>query len=143
MLTSRNMTQKAQELQVQFDVLHEKIARLRKAVAIETDPTLKLKFEKQLEEAEAESEQIDRELQQLEQQREMPERSRPPQEIRKEASAECEQTTANIEVVLKQIKDVEELTGVETDTPLEGSTKIHIEDVKKGKKVTGMTIKKV
>jgi hypothetical protein len=70
MPTSRKMTQKAQELQVQFDVLHEKIARLRKAVAIETDPTLKLKFEKQLEEAEAEREQIDRELQQLEQQQE-------------------------------------------------------------------------
>jgi hypothetical protein len=68
MPTSQKMTQKAQELQVQFDVLHEKIARLRKAVAIETDPTLKLKFEKQLEEAEAEREQITRQLQKFEQQ---------------------------------------------------------------------------
>ena len=37
MSTSQKMTQKAQELQVQFDVLHEKITRLRKAAVTEVN----------------------------------------------------------------------------------------------------------
>jgi hypothetical protein len=67
MSTARNVKQKAQELQAQYDVLSSKIERLRNAIAIENDPAFKFKFEKQLEEAEIERDQIDRELQQLEQ----------------------------------------------------------------------------
>jgi len=37
MLTSQKMTRKAQELQAQCDLLHEKIARLRKAAATEVN----------------------------------------------------------------------------------------------------------
>ena len=50
---------------------------------------------------------------------------------------------SDIDVRLRKINDVDEVTGIETDTRPEGSTKVTIEDVKKGKKVTGMTIKKV
>lgn len=49
---------------------------------------------------------------------------------------------SKIDVQLKKIRDVDEVTGLETDETPEGSTKVTIEDVKKGKKVTGMTIKK-
>ena len=73
MPTSRNVHQKAQELQAQYDVLSAKIERLRNAIAIENDPASKFKFEKQLEEAETERDQIDRALQQLEQQGVRPE----------------------------------------------------------------------
>ena len=76
MPTSRKLTQQAEELQIHFDRLHEKITRLRKALAIEVDPTTKFKYENQLADAEAEREQVEQELQrleQLEQQPEMPE----------------------------------------------------------------------
>lgn len=48
-----------------------------------------------------------------------------------------------IDIHLKKIREVDEVIGVETDEAPEGSTKVTIEDIKKGKKVTGMAIKKV
>jgi hypothetical protein len=41
MPTARNVKQKAQELQAQYDVLSAKIERLRNTIAIENDPASK------------------------------------------------------------------------------------------------------
>lgn len=61
----QNMMQKAQEIHAQFDLLSQKISRLRTAIAIENDPASKFKLEKQIEEAKAECEQVEQQLTQL------------------------------------------------------------------------------
>lgn len=66
MATLQNMIRKQQDLQDQFDLLSEKIGRLRKAFIIETDPSVKFKLEKQLEDAETEREQLEQQLDSLE-----------------------------------------------------------------------------
>lgn len=48
----KRLQQKQKNLQEHFDVLIEKLSRLRKAYAIETNPNVKFKLEKDIEQAE-------------------------------------------------------------------------------------------
>jgi len=144
------MIQKAQEIQAQFEVLSQKISRLRIAIAIENDPATKFKLEKQLEETETECEQLEQKLIQLQHKVETYQSQTTPQststatgipQIDSHVSTE-EEIEPEIDVHLKKIREVDEVTGLETDTTPEGSTKVMIEDVKKGQKIRGMRIKK-
>jgi len=67
MSSTRSQQHKHDELQSQLDLLSEKIKRLRKAHAIETDVANRFKLEAQIEEAEAERMAIERRLNELEQ----------------------------------------------------------------------------
>jgi hypothetical protein len=145
----QNSMKKAREIQAQFDLLSQKISRLRRAFAIETDPANKFKLEKQLEEAETEREQLEQQLTQLQHDLETYQTQATLQttttgvpQIDSDMVTD-EEREPEIDVHLKKIQEVDEVTGIETDTTPEGSAKVKIEDVKKGKKVTGMTIKKM
>lgn len=73
-------------------------------------------------------------------QHEIPEK---PQVIHRDCEETTEEKKPDIDVHLKKIQEVDEVTGVETDATPEGSTKVTIEDVKKGKKVTGVKLKNI
>ena len=64
----RRLEQERDSLQQQFDLVNEKLTRLREALAIEVDPSTKLKLEKQKEQSQSELNQIDDQLEQIEQQ---------------------------------------------------------------------------
>jgi flagellar biosynthesis GTPase FlhF len=59
------MKNKQTEFQEQYDLLSDKIARLRKAHAIETDPSVRFKLEKEIEEIEQERDHVEQELESL------------------------------------------------------------------------------
>ena len=63
--TSSRQQRKCQELQAQVDLLSEKLARIRKAVAIEVNPATKFQLEYQLQEATADREKIEAEMDRL------------------------------------------------------------------------------
>ena len=54
-----------EDLEAEYDLLSEKISRLRKARIIETDEATRFKLDKQIEEAEQEREKIERQLEKL------------------------------------------------------------------------------
>jgi hypothetical protein len=56
------MNPKQQALQEHVDLLSEKIRRFRRALAIETEPAVKLQLEQQLVDAETEREEVERQL---------------------------------------------------------------------------------
>lgn len=64
----RRLEQERDSLQQQYDLVNEKLNRLREALAVEVDPSTKLKLEKQKEQAQSELNQIDAQLDQVEQQ---------------------------------------------------------------------------
>jgi hypothetical protein len=64
----RRLEQEQNSLQQQYDLVDEKLARLREAHAIEVDPLMKLKLEKQKEKAQSELNQIGAQLERVEQQ---------------------------------------------------------------------------
>lgn len=64
----RRLEQEQNSLQQQYDLVNEKLDRLREAHAIEVDPLMKLKLEKQKEKAESELNQIGAQLERVEQQ---------------------------------------------------------------------------
>ncbi|MCP4352631.1 MAG: hypothetical protein GY795_44815 [Desulfobacterales bacterium] len=67
-ISSKNSNLKLKELEEHWNVLSEKISRLRQALVLETDITTKFKYEKQLEAIEKEREQIVSEIQRIENQ---------------------------------------------------------------------------
>jgi hypothetical protein len=66
MSSIERLHQKHKELQEHFNLLSEKIPNLRKAHGIETNPEVKLRLEKQLEQTEIERESIEKQLASLE-----------------------------------------------------------------------------
>lgn len=66
MFSSELYQKKQEELQDEYNLLNEKIGRLRKAKIIETDPATCFKLEKQIEEAEGDLEQLQQQLEELE-----------------------------------------------------------------------------
>ncbi len=64
----RRLEQERDSLQQQYNLIEEKLKRLREALAIEVDPLVKLKLEKQREQTQSELNQLDNELEQVEQQ---------------------------------------------------------------------------
>ena len=60
------MTSRIQQIQKQYDILLEKIARLRKAHAIEYNPALKFQFEIQIQDAEKELDELEQKIELLE-----------------------------------------------------------------------------
>lgn len=64
----RRLEQERDSLQQHYDLVNEKLKRLREALAIEVDPSTKLKLEKQREQAQSELNQIDVQLEQIERQ---------------------------------------------------------------------------
>jgi hypothetical protein len=64
----RRLEQERDSLQQQYNLVEEKLKRLREALAIEVDPSTKLKLEKQRDQAELELNQLDDQLEQIEQQ---------------------------------------------------------------------------
>jgi TIR domain/Effector-associated domain 9 len=59
--------QEHNSLQEQYDLVSGRLARLRQAIAIETDTATKFKLDKQIEQDEKELERLDRQLQEIEQ----------------------------------------------------------------------------
>ena len=55
-------------MQQQYNLIGEKLKRLREALAIEVDPSTKLKLEKQRDQTQSELNQLDDQLEQVEQQ---------------------------------------------------------------------------
>jgi hypothetical protein len=64
----RRLEQERDSLEQQRNLISEKLSRLREALAVEVDPSTKLKLEKQLGQAQADLNQIDEQLEQVEQQ---------------------------------------------------------------------------
>jgi Effector-associated domain 9 len=64
----RRLEQERNSLQQQYDLVSEKLNRLREALAIEVDPLMRLKLEKQQTQSQSELSQIDEQLDQFEQQ---------------------------------------------------------------------------
>jgi len=64
----RRLEQERDSLQQQYNLVEEKLKRLREALAIEVDPSTKLKLERQRDQAESELNQLDDQLEQVEQQ---------------------------------------------------------------------------
>ena len=64
----RRLEQEQNSLQQQYDLVNEKLARLREAHAIEVDPLMKLKLETQKENAQSELNQISTQLERIEKQ---------------------------------------------------------------------------
>lgn len=62
----RRLEQEREGLQKQYDLLSEKLRRLREAKAIETNPAIIFQLEKQIEQAEIEIERLDRQLEVIE-----------------------------------------------------------------------------
>ncbi|OUL34435.1 hypothetical protein BV372_13595 [Nostoc sp. T09] len=63
----RRLEQERDSLQQQYELASEKLSRLRQALALEVDPSTKLKLEKQREQAQIDLNQIDEQLEQVEQ----------------------------------------------------------------------------
>ena len=68
MMSGKNPHHQRDELQRQWDLLHEKIVRLRTARIIETDTAILFKLDRQIEEAETEREKVAQQIDELEQQ---------------------------------------------------------------------------
>jgi len=64
----RRLEQERDSLQQQYDIVQEKSKRIREALALESDPSIKLKLEKQNEQVQSELNQIDSQLELVEQQ---------------------------------------------------------------------------
>lgn len=62
---STRQQRRCQELQAQVDLLSEKLARLQKAVAIETNSAIKFQLEHQIMEAEGDREKVEGEMDRL------------------------------------------------------------------------------
>jgi Cdc6-like AAA superfamily ATPase len=65
MLSIQHLRHRQQELETAYDLLSEKISRVRKEKILETDTTVRFKLEKQLEDFEQERENIEKEIQEL------------------------------------------------------------------------------
>lgn len=64
----RRLEQERDSLQQQYNLIEEKLKRLREALALEVDPLTKLKLEKQRDQVQSELNQIDDQLEQIERQ---------------------------------------------------------------------------
>lgn len=64
-VTSSRQQRKCQDLQAQFNLLSEKLARLTKAFSLETNPAIKLQLEEQVNEATKEREKVEAEMDRL------------------------------------------------------------------------------
>ena len=71
MLSIQALKRKLKNLQETYDLQSEELKRLRNAYAIETDPSHKFKYEKQIEHLEKECEQLGQQLAELERQLEI------------------------------------------------------------------------
>lgn len=60
------LQQKSDELRITYDLLSEKLVRLRKAFAIENDPATKFKIEEQIKQTETERDQIEKQIEAME-----------------------------------------------------------------------------
>ena len=65
MSSFQHLQRKRNELQEQYDLLSEKILRLRKAQAIETDVATRFKLEQQIEQAEVERDKVEEQIEAL------------------------------------------------------------------------------
>ncbi|MGF1937517.1 MAG: hypothetical protein RM347_024540 [Nostoc sp. ChiQUE02] len=61
------MGEKRDSLQQQYDLVSQKLGRLRQAYAIETDVSTKLKLEVQIQETQTEQNRLNRQLEEIEQ----------------------------------------------------------------------------
>ena len=119
----QNMMQKAQEIHAQFDLLSQKISRLRTAIAIENDPASKFKLEKQLEDAETEREELEQKLTQFQHTVD----TYQPQTTSQLTATKTphidsgvaidEEREPEIDIHLKKIQEVDEVTGEDLRKP--------------------------
>ncbi|MFN6564950.1 MAG: hypothetical protein RMY28_034850 [Nostoc sp. ChiSLP01] len=63
----RRLEQEMDSLEQQYKLASEKLNRLRQALALEVDPSTKMKLEKQTEQAQTDLNQINEQLEQVEQ----------------------------------------------------------------------------